>query len=100
MADKFNKTESSILKGLQEAVSYSIGDKEKSVEHKVKLESIDVKEEREKLGLSQEAFADAFGVSVSTVRNWEQKRRTPRGAAKVLLNVIHNNPDAVIDAIR
>ncbi len=40
---------------------------------------------RQALGMSQEAFAQHLGVSVSSVRDWEQKRRRPRGLyAKVL----------------
>lgn len=34
---------------------------------------------RQSMGLSQEAFAQELGVSVSSVRDWEQKRRRPRG---------------------
>jgi putative transcriptional regulator len=34
---------------------------------------------RHSLGMSQEAFAQHLGVSVSSVRDWEQKRRRPRG---------------------
>ena len=100
MTKKINNTEASILKGLQEAVSYSLGDKSSCKEHKVKINDINVKEERKKLGLSQNEFAEAFGVSVATLRNWEQDRRKPKGAAKILLNVIHNDPQAVINAIR
>jgi putative transcriptional regulator len=54
---------------------------------------------REKLGLSQGEFATAFGVSVGTVRNWEQGRRTPEGPALVLLTVIDRAPRAVLRAI-
>jgi putative transcriptional regulator len=54
---------------------------------------------RERLGLSQAEFATAFGVSVSTVRNWEQRRRTPEGPALVLLTVIEKAPRTVLRAI-
>jgi len=40
--------------------------------------------------------ATAFGVSVSTVRNWEQGRRTPEGPALVLLTVIEKAPRTVL----
>ncbi len=39
----------------------------------------DIRELRHSLGMSQEAFAQHLGVSVSSVRDWEQKRRRPRG---------------------
>jgi putative transcriptional regulator len=40
---------------------------------------------RQSLGMSQEAFAQHLGVSVSSVRDWEQKRRQPRGLYAKLL---------------
>jgi putative transcriptional regulator len=99
MVDKFNKTETSIMKGLHEVLAHAEGKKSGVKRHKVKIPTINVKKAREKLGLSQDKFADAFGVSASTIRNWEQNRRTPQGAAKVLLNVIYTNPEAVIHAL-
>lgn len=99
MAKKFNNTEKSIMEGLQEALCYASGKKNNAKTHKVKVRQIDVKEARNKLGLSQDKFADAFGVSAATIRNWEQHRRTPQGAAKVLLNVIYTNPEAVLNAL-
>lgn len=38
-----------------------------------------IRELRSSLGMSQEAFAQHLGVSISSVRDWEQKRRKPRG---------------------
>ena len=45
------------------------------------------REIRKRLNLSQKQFSSVIGVSVATLRNWEQGRRRPRGAAKVLLMV-------------
>jgi putative transcriptional regulator len=47
---------------------------------------------RHRLGLSQQAFATFMGVSVSTLRNWEQGRRQPQGAARSLLLVAEKAP--------
>ena len=44
-------------------------------------------------------FAAWFGISPSTLRNWEQGRRVPEGPARVLLQVIERNPDAVSRAL-
>ena len=44
----------------------------------------DVQAIRKELGLSQEQFAQFMGVSVSTLRNWEQERREPHGPARSL----------------
>lgn len=61
---------------------------------------IDVRRVREKLKLSQNEFAAKFGFSPAVVRNWEQGRNRPAGAARILLAVIERHPDAVEDAIR
>ena len=59
----------------------------------------DVKAVRRKLGASQSEFALMIGVSVATLRNWEQGRRTPEGPALALLRVAAKNPGAVAAAL-
>src|SRR5690349_18080622 len=54
---------------------------------------------RQKLGLSQAAFARMLKLSAATVRNWEQGRRFPEGPALTLLQVIDHAPDAVMRAL-
>jgi len=54
---------------------------------------------RQRLGLSQQQFADRYGFSVETIRNYEQGHRHPTGPARVLLAVIANEPDAVTRAL-
>jgi putative transcriptional regulator len=49
--------------------------------------------------MSQNAFAARFGILPSTLRDWEQNRRQPDGAARVLLMVIDKEPDAVTRAL-
>jgi len=51
---------------------------------------------RIRMKLSQEKFARLLGVSVATLRNWEQGRREPTGAAKVLLRVAQKHPEALL----
>ena len=60
---------------------------------------IDVRGIRARLGLSQGRFAEAFGLSVVAVRNWEAGRRSPEPSARALLAVIAHNPQAVIEAL-
>jgi len=38
-----------------------------------------------------------MNISVYTIRNWEQGRREPEGAAKVLLNVVNYHPEVLRD---
>ena len=59
----------------------------------------DVRAVRATLGASQSEFALMIGVSVATLRNWEQGRRTPEGPALALLRVAAHNPEAVADAL-
>jgi putative transcriptional regulator len=59
----------------------------------------DVKDLRESFHLSQQQFAQLFCVSIKTLQQWEQGRRLPQGPAKVLLNVISKNPQAVLDTL-
>ena len=64
------------------------------------FEEPDVRSLREKHGLSQSRFASMMGISVGTLRNWEQGRVLADGPARVLLTVIANDPKAVIRALR
>lgn len=57
----------------------------------------DVKAIRGKLHRSQSQFAALLGVGVGTLRHWEQGRRRPTGAARVLLRIADKHPDAVLD---
>lgn len=52
-------------------------------------------EARNRVGLSQNEFAKLLGVSVRTVQDWEQGRREPSGAARTLLRIAAQNPEAV-----
>jgi putative transcriptional regulator len=60
---------------------------------------VDVRSIRAATGLSQAKFAELLSIEVSTLRNWEQGRREPTGAARALLRAIRNNPIAVIKAL-
>lgn len=57
-----------------------------------------VAETRARVGLSQSEFARLLGVSVRTLQEWEQGRRTPSGPARMLLVIAHKNPRALLDA--
>ncbi len=44
------------------------------------------------VGLTQVRFAEAMGISVHTLRNWEQDRRLPEGPAIALLRIAARHP--------
>lgn len=50
--------------------------------------------------LSQNEFAALMGISVKTLRNWEQGRRVPEGAARVLLQVAAKHPEVIWDVVK
>jgi putative transcriptional regulator len=88
-----------LIQSLQEAVVYAKGDVDPA-NYRVHTVSVDVKEIRKKLKMTQKNFAMEFGFSLDTVRHWEQKRRTPEGPAKAYLLVISQKPEAVKEALR
>ena len=55
---------------------------------------------RARLRLTQRQFASWFGFPVATLRHWERGNRRPGGPALVLLEVIRDNPRAVLLAVR
>ena len=54
---------------------------------------------RRRLGFSQAEFANRIDVSLDTIRNWEQGKRCPTGAAKALLKVLDKAPEAALAAL-
>ena len=54
---------------------------------------------RKRLKLSRQKFADRFGLDVRAVQEWEQGRRVPDRAARVLLTVIDRDPESVVRAL-
>lgn len=65
--------------------------------HKVQL--TEAAEARGKTGLSQPKFAELLGVSVRTLQEWEQGRRSPSGAARSLLHIAALRPDVFRDVL-
>jgi len=87
-----------MLQGLREAGAYLRGNK-KVATRVDRIDPESVVAIRAKLRLSQKAFSSAFGISPATLRNWEQGRRQPTGAARVLLKVAAKHPKAVLEAV-
>src|SRR3990172_8740124 len=54
---------------------------------------------RKRLGLTQLEFSHRIDVSLDTIRNWEQGKRCPTGAAKALLKVLDKAPEAALAAL-
>lgn len=79
MTDEYDQLLSSLTGALSEPTS--------STEYVIDVQAI-----RQRTGLSQPDFAKSIGVSVATLRNWEQRHRTPTGPARILLRLLDRNP--------
>ena len=80
-----------LLNGLQEAGEFLRSGKLKGGRIHIP-DAINTAKIRTKAGFSQAAFAREIGVSVATLRNWEQGRRVPDGPAQVLLALLDKDP--------
>ena len=87
----------SIVKGLTEAVDYQQG-KIKARKTSLTIKPVtdysndDIKQIRQKTGLSQVMFAGSLGVSPKTVEAWENGRNKPEGASRRLLEIVREDP--------
>jgi len=86
-----------LLKSVKQAVAIERGETKPSRSFTVTRKN-EVTAVRAKLGLSQNKFAALLGVSPGTLKNWEQGRRRPTGAARVLLRVARSHPKVVLQA--
>lgn len=86
-----------LLQSIREGGAILRGEKPPSRSYPVEAPSVEAI--REQYGLSQMRFAAMLGISVKTLRNWEKGRRTPQGAARVLLQVAAKHPEAILDAV-
>ena len=89
-----------IMAGMEDALAYAEGETTRGVAHQIEIQEVDIVALRKRLGLSQTRFAATFGFSPKTVRNWEQGLRHPDGPARILLQVIDREPEAVMRALR
>lgn len=80
-----------ILEGIREIKEYKKG--------KVNLKVSELSEPsppqiiRSKLNMSQSAFSGLLGVSMRTLQDWEQGRRSPQGPAVTLLRIAEQHPE-------
>lgn len=86
-----------ILAGLEEALEHASGVQTSAKERRIQVQpSVDVRNIRRRLALTQQAFAAQFGFSVAAVRHWEQGSRVPETSARLLLTLIDRDPDYVL----
>ena len=93
---------STVFSDLQTALSEAIEHQRSNCSDEIRIlipDEIDVALIRQEAGLSQAKFAEQIGVSVATLRNWEQGRRVPDGPARVLLALLRKNPRIVAETL-
>jgi putative transcriptional regulator len=89
-----------IIRSLESAVAHAKGDDNKARSTKIRVpDPLNVRAIRKKLGLTQEEFAMRFGLSLSSLRNWEQGHRRPQGPCRTLLTLIDRIPEQVSEAL-
>lgn len=88
-----------LIESFSEAVAWARGEVELPVREYHPPSNVDVEPIRRRLGLTQANFARVFGLNVSTVRDWEQGRRTPEGPARTLLAIIARHPEIVHEVL-
>lgn len=86
-----------IAEGLNEALAVARGQAEPARMH-VPAE-MDVRAIRQRTGLSQDAFASAFGFTVHQVRQWEQGRHRPTGAMRAYLMAIGRDHEVILSLL-
>lgn len=86
-----------LAQSLKEAKAIARG--EVAASRRLTVEAPDVKAVREQIGLSQSEFAGLMRVSIKTLQNWEQNRRTPTGPAAALLKIVGAAPEAAMKAL-
>jgi putative transcriptional regulator len=84
-----------IIESMKEAIAISRGELATTSYNIHIPEKVNVKAIREQMGLSQSAFANRFGLSIYSLRNWEQGKRQPDPAARAYLKVIEKAPEVV-----
>lgn len=87
-----------LIAGLKDVSTYRAGQRDGFVTHAP--DTVDVRSIRTASRLTQEGFARTYGFSVATLRDWEQGRRKPERAARILLAMIAEEPETVERVMR
>lgn len=93
------KSGSRIVQGAREALAFARGDVDASAFQVHVPADVNVRAIRQKLGLSQDVFAQRYGLTAARIRDWEQHRSKPDSAARAYLLVIDREHKAVERAL-
>jgi putative transcriptional regulator len=90
----------SLVEGLSEIAAWKRGEVALEVVNVEPLPPARIKAIRKKAAKSAKAFEARYGISSSTMNNWEQGRRVPDPAARLLLKAIEANPEFIAKVAR
>jgi|TARA_B100001964_G_scaffold195538_2_gene219640 putative transcriptional regulator len=87
-----------LLKSTKDMVKHARGEAIQGVTV-TELPEVDIKQVRERVGVSQAVFAALIGVSRRTLENWEQSRVSPSGPARALLKILDADPEGAMKVL-
>jgi putative transcriptional regulator len=88
-----------LVRSAKEARTIARGEADASTYKVFVPAKIDVKAIRKRRGLTQEEFCIRYGLSVASLRDWEQGRFAPDPTARAYLTIIDRAPEAVEEAL-
>ena len=88
-----------IVEGLTEVLADVRGEKKLPARRVTVPDEVDIVAARKRFEMSQAEFAATFGISLASLRNWEQGHRKPSCVARAYLAVIEKEPEAVRRAL-
>ncbi len=94
-----NEFAEGLLEGLREAVEWKRGRLALETVNLDPMPAARVRAIRRKVAKSAREFERRFGIPAATMSNWEQGRRQPDPAARLLLLVLEREPEAVERAL-
>jgi len=86
-----------LIQSLGEAVAHACGEASDVRVHVINVP--DVRAIREDLHMTQNEFAEAYGIPLATLKGWEQGRRHPDATAASYLSVIARLPREAMAAL-
>jgi putative transcriptional regulator len=96
---KHTKLGQELIEAMGEALAYARGEISLPT-HVVHVpDEVDVRAIRKRFGLSRPKFAARFGLDPRALQEWEQRRRRPDRAARILFRIIEREPEAVERAL-
>ena len=93
------KKEHDLVQAAREMLAYERGEISLNTRIVHVPEKVHIVSIRKRLGYTQKKFAEHFGFALSALKDWEQGRRKPERAARILLAIISARPEFVEETL-